>query len=112
MPRRIQPRSKEGSTTAEARSEHTIGVSPVGEDGQPVASLDGKFEAEPGPDNIPGEHAHIPMIFHMRSVPISATGVYSLDIVIDGDERGSLSFAVRKAEGNPALPPSRRGSRS
>lgn len=86
---------------SETHEQHRLRVVLVNEDGQRQAELDGQFGVQAGPGTRPGEQVVMPMVLNLQGMPIMKAGTYSLDILLDSLQIGSLSFVVATPEAGP-----------
>lgn len=82
---------------AEAMEKHRLKVILQGQDGQPVAQVDGEFQLAPiapavvpGHPPLPRQQISMPLVLNMRMVGIPAPGVYSFELLMDSHQVRSL----------------------
>lgn len=80
---------------------HRLQVIVQDADGHRLAEADAEFRSDPSPHLDPGEHSLLPLALDLRAGLVSTFGTHSVDVVIDGEHRHSLSFAV----GPPPMQP-------
>lgn len=81
-------------TQTEAQEKHRIRVVVQTADGKALAEAKAEFKVAPGPDVQPGERVGVPLAFSLTDVPIPGEGVYSVEVLIDGQLQRSFSFAA------------------
>jgi hypothetical protein len=86
---------------SETMEKHRLRVLVNGEDGAPIASLDGEFQITPGKDARPGETSIVPLVLDTKSIALPAAGVYSVEILIDSHQIRSIAFLANPAGARP-----------
>ncbi len=86
----------------EMNSEHSLSVVLIDEDGLQFGHVNADFHisAEPGKGR-PGENLILPLVVPLQQVVLSKPGAYSVEILIDGQHKRSLTvLATHPREGD------------
>lgn len=79
---------------SEGRDKHVLQVTVTGADGEPIAQLDGEFAAQRGQDTLPGESLYVPVVLPLQRVPLPTEGQYAINVLVDRQEKVSLTVAA------------------
>jgi hypothetical protein len=94
---------------SEATGDHELRVLIRDTDGKEIALLEATFSIGPQAMPIPaGEMLRAPIAIQLRTVPIPAPGLYSIELLVDKQHRRSLPFQAMPAGERPpqqTLPP-------
>lgn len=92
---------------SEATDEHELRILIQDTDGKQIARVDAMFSVGTQVMPIPaGEMVRAPIAIQLRTVPIPAPGLYSIELLVDKQHRRSLPFQAMPAGDQPqALPP-------
>ncbi|MFP3883642.1 MAG: DUF6941 family protein [Actinomycetota bacterium] len=71
---------------------HEITIRGMDEDGEHIVEVRGAVQATAGEDHDVGESALVPAVLGLRNVGLPHPGVYTLEIVIDGQHQTSIRF--------------------
>lgn len=88
-------------TPSEAAIDHVLQVTVIGSDGEPIAQLDGEIGAQPAIDHVPGEDVNVPAVLPLQRVPLPGPGQYSVNVLIDRQQKASLSVSARHRSEKP-----------
>jgi hypothetical protein len=87
----------------ETQQSHKLRVIVQDQDGSPVGQVDAEFGV--GAQGVdPGELLAVPMVLPLKGLPLPRAGVYSVEILVDGQLQKSLAFKAIMIQ-LPAAPP-------
>lgn len=83
-------------STVETQEQHRIRVVVQTADGRSLAEIKGEFGISPGPDVRAGERLAVPLVLPLKAVQVPAEGIYSVEVLVDGQLQRSLTFTAAK----------------
>jgi hypothetical protein len=93
---------------SEATDDHELRILIQDTDGKQIAQLEARFSVGAPVMQIPaGQMLRAPVAIQLRTVPIPAPGLYSIELLVDKQHRRSLPFQAMPAGAQPPqlLPP-------